>query len=112
MTRSSSWISDILYRNGYLALILTRESAHDEPVALLYGRYGDKGEAIPPYMSGLLQMYRKRDAATGNVTNSTGTAYNRLIKHAKGADGNSKYVYQRIEGSFKVAELKRLMTGG
>lgn len=109
MKRSSSWISDIRYRNGFLALFLAREDVRDEPVALLYGRHGDKGEDIPPYMTGLLQMYRKRDAATGNITDSTGAAYNRLIKHAKGSDGSPKYAYQRIKGDKQVAELRRMM---
>jgi hypothetical protein len=85
MKRSSSWISSILYRNGFLAIFL-KVDRDETPVALLYGD-------IPPRIPGLL--------IAGTGSRSIGLAYNRLVK--------DRYPYNRVEGRAKVEELKRLM---
>lgn len=80
---NSSWIKDVLYHNGFLALVTFDDTA------LLYG------DNVPPWIPGLL--------CAGTSKRSPGLAYNRLVK--------GQYTYQKVEGKSKVSELVRLMEG-
>lgn len=82
----SSWITDIRYKNGFLA-IFTKDERTGDVSALLYA-------GVPSWVAGLVK------AGTGR--RSPGLAFNRLVK-SKG------YAYQRIEGKKKVKELREMM---
>lgn len=92
-TPSSSWISTILYRDGFLAMFPLNRDGESTDYALLYG---GPTKPVPPWIPGLL------NAGTGKRPCSPGLAYNKLVK--------GKFPYQRVEGEDRVRELKEMMS--
>lgn len=91
-TTSSSWIKEIRYANGFLA-IFTRDEKKGQDVVLLYA-------GVPSWVKGILLAGTPMSEESG-VRHSTGRAYARIVK--------GKYQYQRIEDRQKVEELRSLL---
>ncbi len=100
----SCWIEQVLYRNGFLALILKPavrgpqdRRGSPEPVALLYGPH------VPSWVPGLIQA--------GEGGRSVGSAFNSLMKSEKGKEmmRRLQISYQRVEGETEVGQLKEMM---
>lgn len=95
----SSWIEEVRYKDGFLALFLkpTPRSPQDrrwspQPVALLYG------PNVPSWVPGLIQA--------GEGGRSAGSAFNSILKVRREEMG---IAYQKIEGKKKVQQLKEMM---
>lgn len=82
----SSWISFLVFRNGFLAIFLARGGA------ILY-------TGVEPYVVGLLTAAQAHAKTTGQ--DSLGATYHRLVR--------GKYASQTVVDEVEVNKLKEMM---